>query len=310
MDNNRPRVSVGLAVYNGEKHLEQAIDSILAQTFADFELLISDNASTDQTEQICRQYAARDRRIRYYRNDANIGGANNENRTFLLSSGEYFRWAADDDVCAPELIAKCVAVLDRDPSVVLCYSMVTEIDENGDYIGTISQNKGRSTRPHERFRDLARNDHKCEATYGLIRAEVLRKTRLQKNYTDSDRTLLAELSLYGRFFEIQEPLFYKRYHPRNTYVNMRARMAWFNPALKGKIVFPFWMQFFDYLTIIGRVPLPIQEKIRCYAFMIRWLADHGRNLAGDLVLALYALLHPSRDPYEWRNQNKNVYNWE
>jgi glycosyltransferase involved in cell wall biosynthesis len=310
MDNQRPRVSVGLAVYNGEKYLAQAIDSILAQSFTDIELVISDNASTDRTEEICGRYLAKDPRIRYFRNETNIGGANNENRTFLLSNGEYFRWAADDDVCAPALIDKCVEVLDRDPSVVLCYSMITEIDENGDPLRTMSQPKGVSQEPHERFRDLARNDHKCEATYGLMRAEVLRKTRLQKNYTDSDRTLLAELSLYGRFFEIQEPLFYKRYHQRNTYVSMRARMAWFNPALKGKIVFPFWMQFFDYLTVIKRAPLPMQEKARCYASMIRWLADHGKNLAGDLFLALYARLHPSRDPYEWRNQDQDIYNWE
>jgi glycosyltransferase involved in cell wall biosynthesis len=310
MVQSKPRVSVGLAVYNGDKYLEQAIDSILAQTYAGFELIISDNASTDQTEQICRRYAVRDRRIRYYRNDANIGGANNENRTFLLSSGEYFRWAADDDVCAPELIAKCVEVLDRDPSVVLCYSMVTEIDENGDCIRTISQNKGRSTRPHERFRDLAQRDHKCEATYGLIRADVLRKTCLQKNYTDSDRTLLCELSLYGCFFEIQEPLFYKRYHPKNIYVDMRARMAWFDPALRGKIVFPFWMQFFDYLTVINRVPLAWSEKARCYTFMLRWLRNHARNLAGDVFLSLYALLRAAKDPYAWRSKNKDIYNWE
>jgi glycosyltransferase involved in cell wall biosynthesis len=310
MDNHKPRVSIGLAVYNGERYLRQAIDSILAQTFTDFELIISDNASADRTEEICKEYSAKDSRIRYYRNEKNIGGANNENRTFILSRGEYFRWAADDDVCAPGLIEKCVEILDQHPTVVLCYSMITEIDENGDPVRTISQSKGRSAKPHERFRDLARKDHNCEATYGLIRADILHKTHLQKNYTDSDRALLCELSLYGQFFEIQEPLFYKRYHPKNMYVNMRARMAWFDPALKGKIVFPFWMQFFDYLTIIKRVPLPLQEKIRCYAIMIRWLADHGKNLAGDVVLALYALLHAAREPYEWRNRNKDIYNWE
>lgn len=310
MQHNEPRVSIGLAVYNGEKYLEQAVDSILAQTFTDFELIISDNASTDRTEEICKKYLAKDKRIRYYRNEKNIGGANNENRTFILSRGEYFRWAAHDDMCAPELITKCVEILDQNPAVVLCYSMITEINDEGDFIRTISQIKGESTKPHERFRDLAQKDHNCEATYGLIRADILRKTRLQKNYTDSDRTLLCELSLYGQFFEIQEPLFYKRYHPQNMYVNMRARMAWFNPAFKGKVVFPFWMQFFDYLGTINRVPISLTEKFRCYGYMIHWIREHGRNLVGDIILAIYALLRSSGDPYGWRNKKQDLYNWE
>ena len=310
MANSNPRVSIGLAVYNGEQYLEQTIDSTLAQTFKDFELIISDNASTDRTEEICKTYMAKDNRIRYYRNEKNIGGANNENRTFSLSSGEYFRWAADDDVCAPELIAKCVEILNQNPSVVLCYSMITEINDTGDFIRTISQSKGGAIKPHERFQDLAQKDHNCEATYGLIRADILRRTRLQKNYTDSDRTLLCELSLYGQFFEIQEALFYKRYHSQNMYVDMRARMTWFNPALKGKIVFPYWMQFFDYLGTIRRVPIPFLEKIRCYGFMIRWFGKHARNLAGDIILALHAILRSSGDPYGWRNKNKDIYNWE
>jgi glycosyltransferase involved in cell wall biosynthesis len=310
MDQNYPKVSIGLAVYNGARYLNQAIDSILAQTYTDFELIISDNASTDETAEICQEYLARDKRIRYSRNETNIGGANNENRTFLLSHGKYFRWAAHDDVCAPELISKCVEVLDHQPSLVLCYSMITDINENGEPLRTISQQKGTSEKPSDRFRELSKKDHNCEATYGLIRADLLRKTQLQKNYTDSDRTLLCELSLYGKFYEIPEPLFYKRYHPKNMYANMRARMAWFKPALKGKAVFPYWMQFFDYLATIHKVPLPRAEKIRCYLYMLRWFIDHGKNLAGDIFFALLATLRPSKDPNSFRNRNKNLYNWE
>lgn len=306
IDNNRPQVSIGLAVYNGERYLAQAIDSILAQTFTDFELILSDNASTDRTEQICREYASKDSRIRYYRNATNIGGANNENQTFRLARGKYFRWAAYDDVCAPELIAKCVAVLDQDPSVVLCYSMVTDINENGEPLRTISQKKGMSAKPYERFRTLASRDHNCEATYGLMRSEVLARTRLQQNYTDSDRTLLCELSLYGRFYEIPEPLFYKRYHPKNMYKDMRARMAWFNPELKGKPVFPHWLQFFDYLKTIHKVPVSHYDKIMCYAYMIYWLGLHGKRMVKDLIVAAWMLM----DQAGWRSRSKDLYNWE
>ncbi len=123
-----PRVSVGLPVYNGENFIKDALDSILAQTFEDFELIISDNASTDGTQQICRQYTSKDQRIRYIRNDGNIGASKNFNQVFELSSGEYFKWIAHDDLCAPEFLERCVEVLDQDPSIVLCFARPKAID--------------------------------------------------------------------------------------------------------------------------------------------------------------------------------------
>ena len=117
-----PRVSIGLPVYNGERFLARAIDSLLAQDFVDFELVISDNASTDGTGEISRDYAARDPRIRYHRNERNIGAVGNFNRTLDLASGEYFKWAAHDDWCAPQFLGRCVEVLDDDPSTVLCFT--------------------------------------------------------------------------------------------------------------------------------------------------------------------------------------------
>jgi glycosyltransferase involved in cell wall biosynthesis len=306
MSQNNPCVSIGLAVYNGEKFLAKAIDSILAQTFTDFELILSDNASTDWTEAICKTYAAKDNRVRYHRNAENIGGANNENQTFRMSRGEFFRWAAHDDVCAPELIEKCLSILDQDPSVVLCYTMLTDINEADEQLRTVSQKKGISEKAYVRFRDLASRDHNCEATYGLIRSDVLRKTRLEQNYTDSDRTLLCELSLYGKFYEIPEPLFFKRYHQKNMYIDWRARMAWFNPALKGKAVFPYWMQFFDYLVTIRRVPVGWFDKLMCYLYMGYWLLVNGKRMAKDLFVALYAFLTRAGVS----KQKKDVYNWE
>jgi glycosyltransferase involved in cell wall biosynthesis len=115
MSSTAPKVSIGLAVYNGEAYLKEAVDSILTKRFTDFELIISDNASTDRTEKLCRAYAAQDERVRYHRNPTNIGGANNENQTCANGSGQYFRWAAHDDVCAPTLLEKCVAALDENP---------------------------------------------------------------------------------------------------------------------------------------------------------------------------------------------------
>jgi glycosyltransferase involved in cell wall biosynthesis len=288
-----PKVSIGLAVYNGETFLDEAIESILRQTFTDFELIISDNASTDRTAEICQRYVERDPRVRYYRNDTNIGGANNENLTFRLARGQYFRWAAHDDVCDAELLAKCVEVLDTNPAVVLCSTMTVKIDEHGNPIGLLDRNKAISADPHVRLRELASMDHWCEESYGLMRTAVLQKTDLQLNYTDSDRTLLSELSLYGRFYQVPEKLFYKRIHAAmstSMYPKWRARMAWFNPAfvLAENISCPNWLQFFHYLAIIRRAPLTRDERMHCYQYILgRWLfiERHGRSMVSDLVLA-------------------------
>ena len=98
MKDSTPMITVGMPVYNGDKYIEQAIESILSQTFGDFEFLISDNASTDRTREICLDYAVSDSRIHYLRNDVNLGAARNYNRLFEIGSAPYFRWMNADDV--------------------------------------------------------------------------------------------------------------------------------------------------------------------------------------------------------------------
>jgi glycosyltransferase involved in cell wall biosynthesis len=289
MSNRIPKVSIGLAVYNGERYLEEAILSILAQTFTDFELIISDNASTDSTTEICQRYANQDSRIRYHRNAENIGGANNENLTFKLAKGEYFRWAAHDDVCAPTLLEKCAAVLDNDTSVVLCHTIIAHIDENGELISTLKQDKASSSRPSERFSDLTGWDHDCEASYGLIRVESLKQTGLQRNYTDSDRSLLCHLALLGRYQMVPELLFYKRIHPdmsTKVFSDWRGRMVWFGESYKKRITFPHWLQFFHYLQMIHETKMPINERFRCYLHMCHWVFQESRwkNMIKDFLI--------------------------
>jgi glycosyltransferase involved in cell wall biosynthesis len=295
MSDIQPKVSIGLAVFNGEKYLREAIESILAQTFTDFELIISDNASTDRTEEICRAYATQDPRIRYVRNATNIGGANNENQTFHLSRGQYFRLAAHDDVLAPELIEKCVEVLDQDLSVVLCDSININIDENGQEIGILDRNIATSIKPCKRFRELANWNHHCEESYGLIRSSIIRKTDLLLNYSDADRTWLAELSLSGRFYKIPKPLFYRRYHSGQStrvFQDPIDRMAWFNPSSQSRIKSLIQLrrvQFSHYLRIIYRADLAFYEYVYCYWHTLCWLRiiqQETYNLRSRLFLTL------------------------
>lgn len=291
MDSWTPRLSIGLPVYNGQKYLGSTVDSILRQPFGDFELIISDNASTDATQEICRTYAAGDRRVRYHRNERNLGVAWNHNRVFELSSGEYFMWAAYDDVRAPEYISKCVEFLSRNPETVLCYSKIGCIDEHGQ----ISPAKYESLNvdspmPEERFRSLIRMDHTCEMMYGVIRRAVLIKTGLNGRYPDSDRVLLAELALHGPFYEIPERLFFRREHAQQSTIaapSRYERMAWFAPEKAGKIVFPYFREFKEFLSAIGRAPVCRSERIRCFLLMIRWLGENRRGLKSDLSGTFY-----------------------
>jgi glycosyltransferase involved in cell wall biosynthesis len=295
MSENEPRISLGMPVFNGEAFLEPAIASILSQTYEDFELLISDNASTDGTEAICAKYAAKDKRIRYYRNAKNIGAVKNFNRVFELSSGKYFKWVAHDDLLAPGFLQRCVQVLDEDPTVVLCYSKARIVDEFGQVIGTydVNLNNISSGEPHKRFRDLVLINHWCLEVFGLIRSSVLRMTPLISSHIGSDRNLLAELSLLGRFCQIPEYLFSSRDHARRSIkaIPLHLRGAWFDPENGRHFVLPRWRLVYEYLRSVRRVPLDPYERTRCYLLFPAWLWRYWKSLGKDLFVAARQVLH-------------------
>ena len=149
-----PRVSIGVPVYNGERFIRQSVESLLAQTYGDFELVITDNASTDGTEEVCRELVKKDKRVRYVRNEKNLGGPGNFRRVFALCSGEFHKWSTADDYWDPTVIEKCVAVLDREPDVVLCYPKSNLVDASGRSDRTLRRQPappGRLPREHVSF---------------------------------------------------------------------------------------------------------------------------------------------------------------
>ncbi|MFZ3167693.1 MAG: glycosyltransferase family 2 protein [Candidatus Methanoperedens sp.] len=288
--NNKPRVSIGLPVYNGENYLKDAINSIMAQTFTDFELIISDNASTDKTSEICQAYTEKDTRIHYYRAEKNLGAAWNFNRVFELSVGEYFKWVAHDDLVAPDYLSKCIEVLDNDDSIILCNSKVEFINEYGDVIAAyiMKQNDVNSRKPQDRFGYLIYFNHFCFDVFGLIRSDALRKTRLIKSYPGSDRALLAELSLIGRFYEIPQFLFLHREHEERStkaYSNLQLRAGWFDTSKEGKITLPRWRIFFEYLISVNHYSLGMYDRACCYAHLGNWLRMYYRGMAKELIFA-------------------------
>ncbi len=281
-----------MPVYNGENYIREAIDSILAQTFRDFELIISDNASTDSTGEICLEYAARDQRIKYVRNPVNIGAARNYNVTFDLSSGEYFKWAAHDDILDRNFLTACVGVLDKDPAVVVSFPEIMKIDENGRRAGTYDQDnriRVASRKPHERFSDLIDLRHWTISVFGLIRSEVLRKTPLIGSYVGSDRCLMAELCLFGPFHRIPEHLFFRRDHPGSSvekFKLIQKRWGWFDPDKAGKIPFPHWRYIREYFSSIRKAPLNHTERFHCYLSLWRWVIIWRGRLWQDLRVAM------------------------
>lgn len=285
-----PLVSVGIPVYNGERYLAQAIESVLNQHYDRLEVIISDNASTDNTPDICQYYARQDRRIRYTRNERNMGAAFNYNRLVDLARAPYFKWMAHDDVCAPTLIGSCLNVLEREPAVALCYAPTTFIDEGGSPIRTIRDGfHFRDHRPSERFRrflPLARGW--MNPVFGVYRTDVLRQTQRIGSYPSSDMILIADITLRGEVHELSESLFFRREHQRMSVranPSMLERQRWFDPAYRGRAPMVHWRWVAEFLRIIHRAPVALSEKAQCVLALTRWLKWTRRELVGEMIVA-------------------------
>lgn len=293
-----PIVSIGFPVYNGEKYLSQAIDSILAQDFKDFELIISDNASTDGTSRICRQYACQDNRIKYTRNSVNCGLAPNFNRVVELASGKYFMWMAHDDMHAPLYIKRCVEEMEMDPSLVLCFTKTEFIDEFGKSIKPY-RHPVRLEEPSTRIRFLnfTHSTHIVVEIFGLMRTDILRQTPLIGSYVGSDLVLLAELALHGPFKEIQEVLFFHREHPqRSTYEhqNMEERTAWFDSKKTGRFVFPHWRRLWGHFLSVSKSNQSMPLKFRLCYDLLRVANWQRYALMQDIKVALRKILYNTK----------------
>lgn len=287
MSAENPKVTIGLPVYNGANYLEETLRSLLSQTYTDFELIICDNASTDQTESIYRRYAAADERIRCRRNPENIGAAANYNLCVELARGEYFKWAAHDDLLAPTYLERCVEVLDEKPEVVLCYTRARAINDAGDVIKDFPSKKHpNSPVARERFYEFVEDRNPVVAVFGLMRTAVLQRTRLIGKYAASDRPLLSELSLLGQFYEVPEYLFYYRHHEAQSWGGNKSRhaqQAWYDPSRARQRTYPTWRLLREHLGSISRSPVGAQDRLACYLYMVRWSVKRWRPLGLNLL---------------------------
>jgi glycosyltransferase involved in cell wall biosynthesis len=278
--NSVPRLSIGLPVYNGEKYLTESLESLLGQSYDDFELIISDNASTDGTADICHHYGKQDSRIRYLRQPYNIGLAPNRNFVVRQARGELFKEASDDDLYARDMLKRCVDALDEHPQVVLANAWEAMIDNSGtvtrveDYPVATD-----ALRAPDRFRSML-FDGWGDDGGAVIRTQVLRRVSLLGSHHFADRTLVTELGLHGPFYQVADWLYFRRERPERPRPTVRARCAYHDPRRASRLRHPaarlYGEYVWAYVAAIRHAPLSPADRRECYRHLARWIA--GRSL--------------------------------
>jgi len=297
MSPTEPRVTIGVPVFNAERFLAETIDSLLNQKFGDFEIVLSDNGSTDRTAEICRDYAATDKRVAYRRHERNVGMVANFNQLAHSARGPYFRWAAADDLNDPDFLGSCVDVLDGDKRVVLVASRTKFIDANGEELsfdadrGIFTTDHGEIIRPldphpefasphaHRRFRAVIlhlTSNLLASHVYGLVRTDALRRTNLFESYLGGEKVMLGRLALQGRFHELPQRYFSRRFHPDHFGRQSPRATAKLMAADKTKrIIFPEGQQILGYARAINGARLGRRQLLFCYAAIVEKLARAG-----------------------------------
>jgi len=284
-----PTVSIGVPIYNGGRFIAQALDSLLGQTFLDIELIISDNASTDDSAAICQAFAARDSRIRYVRQAVNIGAPRNWNFVAEQARGKYLKWSSANDLCDKTMLERCVAVMAADPGVVLCHGRTCLVDEETNahkaYEHDISATEGR---PSDRFKTIFRTIELNNAQSGLIRLDALRSTSLDRPYPHGDLVLMAELALRGRFVLLPEVLLYRRVGRETSSMRLTsaALQAFFDPMDGKRPGFNLLRRHLDYFLTVACAPIDLTEKLRTLLLVARHANWDRRLLWAELRDAL------------------------
>jgi len=274
-----PRLSIALPVYNGERHISEAFESLLGQTYEDFELIVSDNASTDGTSEICLRYARQDHRIRYIRQKRNIGLVPNHIFVLEQAKGALFKSAAHDDLYARDLLARCVHALDEDPHAVLAHAWSAVVDNAGSVVGTFGPGVALDApRAADRFRSvLYEGCHDYE--YAVIRTGTLRRMRHQGSFHLADRLMNAELVLHGGFRQVEEWLYFRREHPEPLTKNVRERCTTLDPRRANRLRHPvvrlYGEYVWAYVDAIRRAPLSTAERCECLGILTRYLASRA-----------------------------------
>jgi glycosyltransferase involved in cell wall biosynthesis len=291
-----PRVSVGMPAYNSERSIEAAIESILQQTFTDFELIITDNASTDRTAELCRAIAARDPRVRLIVNPVNLGVNPNYRKVAEAARGQYFKWTSTNDLMDRDYIDRCVSILDKRPDAVLAFgrTVVFQTDpESGtpyeDHMDIEDED------PLVRFRRTVEELRLNNAINGLIRRDVLMRTSVHPDYLSSDNVVLSELALAGKVVLVPETRFFRRmdkYSATRLQSAATVRFAHY-PTERFAQFFQAWRLQSGYFSAVMHSRLPFRDRLRAWRFVLRQTYWACPRLVADFTEAVrfYVLRH-------------------
>lgn len=278
MKTEAPLVCFGLPIYNGENFVAEAIRCVLAQTFADWELIICDNCSTDRTIAICRQFAHKDSRIRLCQNSRNMGVCFNFDRAFRLSRSKYFKWVAHDDLFSPRFIETCIQELAKDEQVVAVFPRLAYVNTDGRVLRRqASELSVLGLTPESRVKQFmalaAQNTDFLWLQYGLIRRDVLEQSGSMGWYAGSDHVMLFKIALRGCIKQIEEEMFFRREHPeastlkRGSTVRERAKGAYADD--NRRLVLPWCRILKEHLICVIKSPIPFWGKLRCTAAVLK-----------------------------------------
>jgi glycosyltransferase involved in cell wall biosynthesis len=284
-----PLLSFAIPIRNGERFLPRLLDSLLAQDFSNFEIVISDNASTDRTAEVCQQYCLQDQRIRYHRNSENIGLNANFNLLITLAQGKYMRWIGADDRLEPDYARKCVAALEARPDLIGVTTYQDFIDDHGnrDYC-EYTGDRLDFPQAHKRYARMvwfmSRDFRYIDPIYTMVRRDVLAEIGGHKPVLGADQVLAVELSLHGAFGHIPECLAHRGWHfseklwPSRDQVlqqNFHKDYSKVKQQTYLNVVWSFWQPVLS-------LPLSWSEKLLCvptityYLFRISYIRFQER----------------------------------
>lgn len=285
MSDATPLVSVGLPVWNGMPYVQESLASLQRQDCENFEVIVCDNASTDGTGEYVRSRAGEDPRIRYHRNDENIGGTRNFNRTFHLARGRYFKWAGADDYVSSGMISRCVEVLERDPSAVLAFPHTVLVDEDGEETTDYDDGSGwDAVRPSERFEFSLTRWGLCNLLYGVIRTDVLGETSLFEDYPGSDLVLQAELAVRGPFRQVQGEFLHRRVHSEATGgLEDEALAQFYVPGRTDSFEAKYLRLFRGLSSTVLSADVSLSEKMSMFGALLRHGIWARKRLSSELA---------------------------
>jgi len=284
-------VIVGLPVYNGQKYLGAAIESHLAQTFGDFDLVISDNGSTDATAEICSDYAKKDERVKYLRSPENRGILWNHRRVMdeIGSATRYFRWAGADDVMEPTLLQTMVDVLDTRAEVVAVMPDTKNIDDRGEVIGAASRTLDfQSPDVFQRAHDILVANYQHVIAYGLLRVSTLNVMRTRPDYFGWDPVFAWELALRGQMVQTEGPALLRRFHVGSiSHVKTSKELRkWVEPNSKAGMSFPHWNWTYERARVLMACPMSTRDRLRIGKLVLRDARWQRAKLLRDVTQAL------------------------